>query len=137
MPQRNHVSWASLLSVYNQAHLPARALSVFQNMFVLDNLQPDHFVFASLVNSCAALRVLRIGRQVHAQFLVSCYSCDDVVKSSLVDMYAKCGLVDLARAVFDTLNSKNPISWTAMISGYAQSGQKAEAVKLLRKMKEK
>ncbi|GKF50086.1 pentatricopeptide repeat-containing protein, partial [Tanacetum coccineum] len=42
-------------------------------------------------------------------------------------MYAKCGLVDLARAVFDTLNSKNPISWTAMISGYARSGQKAEA----------
>nr|GEY40738.1 hypothetical protein [Tanacetum cinerariifolium] len=52
-------------------------------------------------------------------------------------MYAKCGLVDLARAVFDTLNSKNPISWTAMISGYAQSGQKAEAVKLLREMKDK
>ncbi|GJT13324.1 pentatricopeptide repeat-containing protein [Tanacetum coccineum] len=137
MPQRNHVSWASLLSAYNQADLPARALSVFQNMFVLDNLQPDHFVFASLVNSCAALRVLRIGQQVHARFSVSSYSCDDVVKSSLVDMYAICGLVDLARAVFDTLNSKNPISWTAMISGYARSGQKAEAVKLLREMKDK
>ncbi|GJY80531.1 pentatricopeptide repeat-containing protein [Tanacetum coccineum] len=52
-------------------------------------------------------------------------------------MYAKCWLVDLARAVFDTLNSKNPISWTAMISGYARSGQKAEAIKLLREMKDK
>ncbi|PWA34517.1 pentatricopeptide repeat (PPR) superfamily protein [Artemisia annua] len=137
MPHRNHVSWASLLAAYNQADLPARALSVFQNMWTHDHLQPDHFVFASLVNSCAALGVLRIGCQVHARFLVSDYYFDDVVKSSLVDMYAKCGLVDLARGVFDTLNSKNPISWTAMISGYARSGRKLEAVELLRDMKEK
>ncbi|PWA98788.1 pentatricopeptide repeat (PPR) superfamily protein [Artemisia annua] len=137
MPHRNHVSWASLLAMYNQADLPARALSVFQNMWTHDHLQPDHFVFASLVNSCAALGALRIGCQVHARFLVSDYYFDEVVKSSLVDMYAKCGLVDLARGVFDTISTKNPISWTAMISGYARSGRKLEAVELLRDMKEK
>ncbi|GJS34202.1 pentatricopeptide repeat-containing protein [Tanacetum coccineum] len=111
MPHRNHVSWASLLSAYNQAHLPAHALSVFQNMFVLDKLQADHFVFAGLVNSCVALRLLRIGRQVHARFLVSCYSCDNVVN----------------------------LRWLTCMRnvGYARSGQKAEAVKLLREMKDK
>ncbi|XP_023748721.1 pentatricopeptide repeat-containing protein At4g14050, mitochondrial [Lactuca sativa] len=136
MPQRDVVSWASILTAYNQSNLPSRALSLFPFMFTRDFLQPDHFVFASLLNSCAALNALRIGQQLHAQFMLSPFSSDDVVKSSLVDMYAKCGSVDTARSVFDSISSKNPISWTTLISGYARSGRKSEAVDLLRDMKE-
>lgn len=136
MPQRDQVSYASILTAYNQANLPNRALSIFLDMFIRDNLQPDHFIFASLVNSCAALNVLRIGQQVHARFILSEFSYDDIVKSSLVDMYAKCGSVDVARVVFDKVCLKNSISWTAMINGYARTGKKSEAIKLLRDMKE-
>ncbi|KAK9058486.1 hypothetical protein SSX86_023328 [Deinandra increscens subsp. villosa] len=135
MPQRDPVSWASILTAYNRANLPNRSISIFPNMFVHDHLQPDHFVFASLVNSCAALNALKIGRQVHAQFVMSRFSSDDITKSSLVDMYAKCGSLDVARAVFDTIRSKNTISCTAMISGYAKGGRKSEAIELLKDMK--
>ncbi|KAL4561083.1 hypothetical protein LXL04_033245 [Taraxacum kok-saghyz] len=136
MPQRDLVSWASILTAYNQSNLPNRALSLFPLMSTRDCLQPDHFVFATLVNSCAAMNALQIGNQLHAQIILSPFSSDDVVKSSLVDMYAKCGSVDAARAVFETISSKNPISWTAMISGYARSGRKSDAIDLLRDMKE-
>ncbi|KAJ0810500.1 putative tetratricopeptide-like helical domain superfamily, DYW domain-containing protein [Helianthus annuus] len=135
MPQRDPVSWASILTAFNRANLPNRSISIFPNMFVHDCLQPDHFVFASLLNSCAALNALHLGRQVHAQFVLSAFSSDDITKSSLVDMYVKCGAVDIARAVFDTIRLKNSVSWTAMISGYARSGRKSEAVELLRDMK--
>ncbi|KAJ0623873.1 putative tetratricopeptide-like helical domain superfamily [Helianthus annuus] len=135
MPQRDPVSWASILTAFNRANLPNRSISIFPNMFVHDCLQPDHFVFASLLNSCAALNALHLGRQVHAQFVLSAFSSDDITKSSLVDMYVKCGAVDIARAVFDTIRLKNSVSWTAMISGYARSGRKWEAVELLRDMK--
>ena len=64
---------------------------------------------------------------MHASFIVSPVSDDDVVKSSLVDMYAKCGLPDIGHVVFDSISSKNTISWTALISGYAQSGRKLDA----------
>ncbi|XP_038697217.1 pentatricopeptide repeat-containing protein At4g14050, mitochondrial-like [Tripterygium wilfordii] len=130
MPQRDYVSWASILTAYNQANLPGKTLSVFPSMFVLDRLQPDHFVFASLVKACSSLGALRQGQQVHARFFLSPFSEDDVVKSSLVDMYAKCGLPDIARLVFDSISAKNPVSWTAMISGYSRSGRKAEAISL-------
>ncbi|KAM0004272.1 putative tetratricopeptide-like helical domain superfamily, DYW domain-containing protein [Helianthus debilis subsp. tardiflorus] len=135
MPQRDPVSWASILTAFNRANLPNRSISIFPNMLVHDCLQPDHFVFASLLNSCAALNALHLGRQVHAQFVLSAFSSDDITKSSLVDMYVKCGAVDIARAVFDTIRLKNSVSWTAMISGYARSGRKSEAVELLRDMK--
>lgn len=75
---------------------------------------------------------IKQGKQLHARFLLSPFSDDDVVKSSLVDMYAKFELPDYGRAVFDSIYSLNSICWTAMISGYARSGRKAEAFRMFR-----
>ncbi|RVW70767.1 Pentatricopeptide repeat-containing protein, mitochondrial [Vitis vinifera] len=111
LPHRDPISWASILTANNQANLPHLTLSMFPAMF--NKTQ---------------------GKQVHATFIVSPVSDDDVVKSSLVDMYAKCGLPDIGRVVFDSISSKNSISWTAMISGYAQSGRKLDAIQLFQKM---
>ncbi|XP_015575600.2 pentatricopeptide repeat-containing protein At4g14050, mitochondrial [Ricinus communis] len=130
MPQRDHVSWASILTAYNLANLPNKTLSIFPTMFIVDKLEPDHFVYATLVKACASLCAVRQGKQVHARFVLSPFSDDDVVKSSLIDMYAKCGLPKIARAVFDSILAKNAVSWTAMISGYAKSGLKVEAMEL-------
>ncbi|RVW77859.1 Pentatricopeptide repeat-containing protein, mitochondrial [Vitis vinifera] len=128
LPHRDPISWASILTANNQANLPHLTLSMFPAMFKQDGLQPDHYVFACLVKACAILGAMKQGKQVHATFIVSPVSDDDVVKSSLVDMYAKCGLPDIGRVVFDSISSKNSISWTAMISGYAQSGRKLDAI---------
>uniref|UniRef100_A0A162AGS8 Pentacotripeptide-repeat region of PRORP domain-containing protein n=1 Tax=Daucus carota subsp. sativus TaxID=79200 RepID=A0A162AGS8_DAUCS len=137
IPQRDKVCWASILTAHTHANLPKRTLSMFREMVSVDGLQPDHFVFTSLVKACTSLGSLRMGVQVHARFLLSCYSGDDVVKSSLVDMYAKCGLVDTARIVFDSICYRSSVSWTAMVSGYAKSGRKTEAIELLRSMEER
>lgn len=130
MPQRDHVSWASILTAYNQANLPQKTISIFSTMLALDKLQPDHFVFASLVKACGSLGATRLGKQVHACFVLSPFCDDDVVKSSLVDMYAKCGLPNNARAVFDSIKLKNSVSWTAMLSAYARSGRKKDAMEI-------
>ncbi|KAJ7957267.1 Pentatricopeptide repeat [Quillaja saponaria] len=134
MPMRNLVSWASILTAFNLANLSFRALSIFPFMLKLDRLQPDDFVLASLVKACANLGSIRQGKQVHGRFLLSPFWEDDVVKSSLVDMYAKCRLPDNARAVFDSISSVNSVSWTAMISGYARGGRKSDAVELFQGM---
>ncbi|KAK4438458.1 Pentatricopeptide repeat-containing protein, mitochondrial [Sesamum alatum] len=134
MPDRDLASWASIFTAYNQADLHKRTLSLFSSMLSRDGLQPDHFIFASLINACASLAALRLGLQLHAQFVVSLFSDDDVVKSSLVDFYAKCGFPDRASRVFDSIVSKNVVSWTSLIYGYARMGRKDEALELLRVM---
>ncbi|KAG7036669.1 Pentatricopeptide repeat-containing protein, mitochondrial, partial [Cucurbita argyrosperma subsp. argyrosperma] len=134
MPHRDHVSWASILTAHNRAILPRRTLSMLSIMFTHDGLQPDHFVFACIVSACASLGYLRLGKQVHARFMLSSFCDDEVVKSSLIDMYAKCGMPDDARAVFDSILFKNSVSWTAMISGYAKSGRKSDAIELFQRV---
>lgn len=106
-------------------------------MFELERLEPDHFVFASVVKACSSLGAIRQGKQVHARFLLSPFCEDDIVKSSLVDMYAKCGLPDDARAVFDSISKTSVVSWTALISGYARSGRKSDAFEMFEKLQVK
>ncbi|KAL3506463.1 hypothetical protein ACH5RR_031845 [Cinchona calisaya] len=48
--------------------------------------KPDHFVFASLIKACASLSDASLGQEVHARSVVSRFSDEDVVKSSLVDI---------------------------------------------------
>ncbi|XP_050237384.1 pentatricopeptide repeat-containing protein At4g14050, mitochondrial [Mercurialis annua] len=134
MPQRDQVSWASILTACNLANFPNKTLSSFPTMLASDGLEPDHFIYATLVKACSSLSAVRQGMQVHARFILSPFSNDDVVKSSLVDMYAKCGLPETARAVFDSILVKNAVSWTAMISGYARSGIKTEAIELFSRL---
>ncbi|KAK4341520.1 hypothetical protein RND71_040021 [Anisodus tanguticus] len=136
MPQRDLASWASIFTAHNEANQHQTTLSLFPNM-LLDTLWPDHFVFASIVKACANLGALKVGKQVHSQFLKSVFSHDDVVKSSLVDMYAKCGVPDNAKSVFDEILVKNLICSSAMLLGYARCGRKHEAIELLRKLPEK
>ncbi|KAK7260285.1 hypothetical protein RIF29_26213 [Crotalaria pallida] len=137
MPQPDLISWSSILTSCNISNLPHVALSISRSILTTTHLVPDHFVFASLVKACANLAASRLGKQVHAQVLMSSFSNDDVVKSSLIDMYAKCGAPDYARGVFHSISKRNVVSWTAMIHGYARNGRKFEALKLFGEMPER
>lgn len=39
-------------------------------------------------------------------------------------MYAKYGLLDNARAVFDSIVERSMVAWTTLVSGYARSDRK-------------
>ncbi|KAL4605902.1 hypothetical protein ACB092_09G063600 [Castanea dentata] len=51
------------------------------------------------------------------------FSLDVVLGTAMIDMYVKCGNVDSAREIFDRMQEKNVISWSAMIAAYGYHGQ--------------
>ncbi|GLT98527.1 hypothetical protein SLE2022_160280 [Rubroshorea leprosula] len=61
---------------------------------------------------------------------------DILMLNSLIDMYGKCGRMDLAYRVFSKMNEKNVSSWTSMIVGYAMHGHVIEALECFRCMRE-
>ncbi|OMO57861.1 hypothetical protein COLO4_35030 [Corchorus olitorius] len=71
---------------------------------------------------------------VHAKAILLRVDNDLLVSSALADMYCKCGAVRDARLVFDLMQSRNVVSWNAMIGGYAQNGQDLQALALYKKM---
>ncbi|KAF0922700.1 hypothetical protein E2562_001097 [Oryza meyeriana var. granulata] len=130
IPRRDIYLYSSLLAAVSHSAFPAIALPILRRMLSADSIRPDHFVIASIASVSARLHSFRLGRQLHGHFVASPYSEDDVVKSSLVDMYCKCGFPDDARKVFDSMGAKNSIVWTALVSGYASNGRSDEALEL-------
>ncbi|KAL5182527.1 Pentatricopeptide repeat-containing protein [Glycine soja] len=84
---------------------------------------PNEFTFATLINVCSILANLETGRRTHALVEASGFGSNLVAYSSLVDMYGKCNHVDEARLIFDSMCTRNVVSWTSMITTYSQNAQ--------------
>ncbi|XP_024519256.1 pentatricopeptide repeat-containing protein At4g39530-like [Selaginella moellendorffii] len=58
-----------------------------------------------------------------------------VVANSVVDMYAKCGSLALARQTFERMRQRSVVSWNSLIMGCARGGQAHVALRLFGQMR--
>ncbi|KFK28681.1 hypothetical protein AALP_AA7G032700 [Arabis alpina] len=132
MPHPSVSVWNGMLSGYSKYEHYEEALNHFRHM-QFQNLKPDSNSLSVILSSCARLRYLEGGKQIHG-VLKSGYVSDSFVETALTDMYCKCGETDSARQFFDTVLRKNTVIWNEMIHGYAHNGRGDEAVELYREM---
>lgn len=92
---------------------------------------PDKSTFASMLDACASLTALLNGKQIHSRIVGHHIEADTAVRTSLVNMYGKCGNLKEAQATFHGVSKQNLISWTALIAAYAQHGEPKEALQIL------
>ncbi|GJV40610.1 pentatricopeptide repeat-containing protein [Tanacetum coccineum] len=124
MPERNSVTWTLMITRYGQLGCHEDGIGLFLRM-LLGGFMPDRFTLSSVVSACAELGFVSVGQQLHS-WVVKMGLCLDVyVGCSLLDMYAKCDTkepMEDARKVFERMRDHNVTTWTAMITGYVQSG---------------
>jgi pentatricopeptide repeat protein len=96
----------------------------------------NQFSLSSILRVCAALPASEQGKQVHTQAIKTGFESEIFVASALVDMYPKCGSMEDASKVFDSMPDRDIVSWTAMMVGYAQNGYAAEALRLFCQMQD-
>ncbi|CAK9226489.1 unnamed protein product [Sphagnum troendelagicum] len=99
-------------------------------------MSPDTFTFVPVLNACASLRALKEGRYVHERIIQSGCESDVFVRSSLIDMYAKCGSMEDAWSVFTKVPSNDVVSWTAIIFAHVKCGQGQKALELFQRMQQ-
>ncbi|KAJ4724394.1 Pentatricopeptide repeat-containing protein [Melia azedarach] len=58
------------------------------------------------------------------------------ISSALVDMYGKCGCLEMAREVFEQSSGKSVVAWNALIAGYSAKGDSKSCIELFRRMNE-
>eukprot|EP01018_Ginkgo_biloba_P012108 Gb_38817 [translate_table: standard] len=133
IPERNVVSWTAMIAAYVQNGRGEAALELFQQM-QLAGVKPNSKTFASVLPACANLAALEQGKEIHKEIIKSGFQSDIFLGNGLVDMYAKCGSIEIARNMFDKMPRQDVVSWTVMISGYAMHGFGKEALKLFEQM---
>ncbi|KAJ0053265.1 hypothetical protein Pint_00002 [Pistacia integerrima] len=123
-PQKDLVSWTTLIQAYVKMGYPREAIQAFFDMCQA-NLRPDGMTLVIVLSACSKLGDLILGtkihRYIHDNRLI--LNPDVFVDNALVDMYLKCGNTCLACKVFDEMPVKNVVSWNSMIGGLAQQGR--------------
>ncbi|KAL8490331.1 hypothetical protein ACS0TY_026005 [Phlomoides rotata] len=110
------------------------ALRIFQRMN-RSGLKPDLYTFSSVLTICSSLVALDQGEQVHAQAIKTGFLSDVIVGTALVNMYNKCGSIDQASKGFVEMPTRTLISWTSMITAFAQHGYTEQALQLFEDMR--
>lgn len=133
MPEKDEVSWSAMIDGCNKAGCFKEAMEFFNQMQREGN-RPSKFVLSSALASCAYLGALEQGKWIHSYIKRNRVVLDAVLGAALVDMYAKCGRLDMAWEVFEKTREKQVFCWNAMIGGLAMHGRAEDAIELFLKM---
>jgi pentatricopeptide repeat protein len=130
---RNSFMWNAMIRWYARAGFCEESLTLYYQMQHA-GVNPDNFTYSFVLKACGSLSDLQEGREIHHQILKSGDESNVFVGTALIDMYAKCGRVELARQLFDKMSMRNVVTWSAMIAGYAQNERGNETLALFREM---
>ncbi|KAH7447653.1 hypothetical protein KP509_01G115200 [Ceratopteris richardii] len=134
---RDVVTWNGLIDGYAEHGHGERALHCFEQMQA-DGLSPNGVTFTCALKACSSIRNLRKGQEIHDQLVRACLLGEHLAATNaLICMYAKCGAIQKARDVFDTMPICNIASWTALIVGYSEHGPAEGALSIFEQMQVK
>ncbi|XP_057964678.1 pentatricopeptide repeat-containing protein At3g16610-like [Malania oleifera] len=134
MPIRDLASWSAMICGAVQSGQWVEALCLFRRM-ILEGLQPDSVVLATVLPACGGLEVKQMGMAVQGCIIRGGFESDLYVLNALIDMYCKCGDTSEAYGMFCTIVYKDVVSWSTMISGYAQNCQYVKSFDLFLEMR--
>ncbi|GJN27357.1 hypothetical protein PR202_gb15375 [Eleusine coracana subsp. coracana] len=98
---------------------------------------PSRFTAPLTASTAAELSALSVGSSVHAYCVKLGLLAGDgcvAVASSLVYMYAKCGVVFDAVKMFEEMPERDVVAWTAVVSGCVRNGEYLDGLRYLVEM---
>ncbi|XP_068660198.1 pentatricopeptide repeat-containing protein At5g66520-like [Aristolochia californica] len=134
MPTRNLISWVIMISGCSQNGWQLKALELFKEMQLLGGPEPNAAILVSILSSASQLGALTNGKWVHLYIEKRRKRIDSMLSAALIDMYAKCGCINLAMQVFESSPEKDVYNYTAAISGLATNGQGEKSIWLFEQM---
>ncbi|KAL6896548.1 hypothetical protein ACP4OV_007120 [Aristida adscensionis] len=96
--------------------------------------RPSHLTFPFALKAASRLAdPLPAGLQLHARSLKLPSHASPHVLTSLLSLYARCGLLRDAQRVFDEIPGPGTVPWTALVTAYMDAGRVCEAVAVARR----
>ncbi|XVF23112.1 hypothetical protein REPUB_Repub13aG0009600 [Reevesia pubescens] len=130
---RTVISWNSMIAGYANFEHFLDAFDLYRRMLV-DGIRPDASSIVSLISSCVQPEALFQGMLIHSHGIQLGCDLNLSITNTLISMYSKCGDINSARFLFDCMSDRTCVSWTVMISGYAEKGNMDEAMTLFYSM---
>ena len=121
------VLWSSIISAYGNCGFWDKGLELFNDMRSMGE-KPDGFTIVGLLLGVSDSSLVDIGQAIHGFCLKSGFEANVHVGSALVSMYSKCKSINSAQKVFCGICQPDLVSWSALITGFSQSGEHEKAL---------
>ncbi|GAB2223759.1 hypothetical protein Droror1_Dr00004499 [Drosera rotundifolia] len=131
----DRVSWNSIVGVCVRGGGFEQGLELFRRMGREVRVCPDAVGLASVLPACAGLGAAMKGREVHCLALRRGLDKNVFVGNALVDMYVKCGKMEAASVVFESIKVKDVVSWNSLVTGFSQVGRFNDVLLLFEEMR--
>ncbi|PKA63410.1 Pentatricopeptide repeat-containing protein [Apostasia shenzhenica] len=133
MPEKEINAWNSLMIGYSHTGEWNQSIKLFMEM-QRSFVKPNQATMAMLMSSCAQSGAAIVAKQLHGFLQKSCITLGLYVYNSLVDVYAKCGIMHEAISVFLEIPKKDVVSYNTLIIGLANHSYVERALKLFHEM---
>eukprot|EP00250_Pteridium_aquilinum_P020369 c24791_g1_i3 orf=226-2916(+) len=134
LPNRNAVSWNVIITMFVQKGEGLIALELYERMQT-EGITPNIATFSSILKACSCAGALQKGKAIHGQLIARGLVSDVFIGSTLIDMYASCGMMEEALKEFNKVPKRNEVSWCTIITASAQQGLGPLAMELCEKMR--
>lgn len=141
MPERDPVSWGTLLAGYARTNQCREAIHLFHQMLSTRSslgvgVRPDSIALVSTLSACAQIGNLEQGKAIHRYIRQTGTAINAFLSTALVDFYAKCGCINRAVDIFECTLKKNLFTWNALLVGLAMHGLGQELLTYFKRMVE-
>lgn len=135
MYKRDVISWTTLLMAYARGGQCDEAVEVFKQMVVSGEAEPNEATVVTVLSACASIGSLSLGCWVHDYIEKRIdLDVDGNIGNALVNMYVKCGDMNMGLKVFNMVVHKDVISWGTVICGLAMNGYGKQVVQMFSRM---
>ena len=131
LPIRNVASWNALISGYVRHQRYHEAFDCFEKMRGSKKgcSKPDAITFLCILQACGSIGAIHKGKQIHNEIVSMGFLKNNIsLGNAVVDMYAQCGMLAIARQVLEELPFRDVASWNTLMSTYAHKGQPHEVL---------
>jgi pentatricopeptide repeat protein len=129
--RRDNVSWNILIPFYSLKGDIANLVNRLNKMQGISALSIESLTL--LISAFAKYSDLFQGEQIHCLAIKTGFH-DDVLLTTLLDFYAKCGKIEISAELFREICQKNSVAYGAMMSGFIQNGYIKDAINLFHQM---
>lgn len=133
-PVRDVVTWNLMINAYIGRRLLRQSFDLFEDMMNLENIKPDDVTIISLVSACTQVGDLERGDLLCSYAKEFGLDRNISVLNAILDMYCKCGDLESAKLMFNSMPKRDVLSYTSMLSGLANLGYYQESLALFRKV---
>lgn len=134
IPNRNLLSWNSMVSCYVHNGLWDASLATFQEM-LFAGCNPDAVSIVNILSACSKLEAVLVGKSAHAVSIRKGIDLNLNLSNALLAFYSDCHQLPSSFQLFNTMPVRNAISWNTLISGCVNGGDLEKAAAIFHQMK--